>query len=116
MHTTDANVLLCFFCCVVVRVYCCRSVSRVVLLCVPFVLLSLLQVWGWDMPTGLHQLLETIVDSGIEKESVESAQQRAKFSVEALDGRGVFEIVDVEGMGNERPGHEETEKGKQERR
>ena len=65
------------------------------------------------MPTGLHQLFETIVDSGIEKESVESAQQRAKFSVETLDGRGVFEIVDVEGMGNERPGHEETEKGTQ---
>jgi hypothetical protein len=59
------------------------------------------QVWGWDMPTGLHQLFETIVDSGIEKESVESAQQRAKFSVETLDGRGVFEVVDVEGMGNE---------------
>jgi|TARA_B110000091_G_C13593804_1_gene381732 hypothetical protein len=53
------------------------------------------------MPTGLHQLFETIVDSGIEKESVESAQQRAKFSVETLDGRGVFEVVDVEGMGNE---------------
>ena len=65
------------------------------------------------MPTGLHQLFETIVDSGIEKESVESAQQRAKFSVETLDGRGVFEVVDVEGMGNERPGHEETEKGTQ---
>jgi hypothetical protein len=65
------------------------------------------------MPTGLHQLFETIVDSGIEKESVESAQQRAKFSVETLDGRGVFKIVDVEGMGNERSGHEETEKGTQ---
>jgi hypothetical protein len=30
-----------------------------------------------------------------------------------LDGRGVFEVVDVEGMGNEWPGHEETEKGTQ---
>ena len=104
MPATDATVLLC--CCCVVCVYCCRSFrahgfSVCAISCYSLFCSLFFQVWGWDMPTGLHQLFETIVDSGIEKESVESAQQRAKFSVETLDGRGVFEVVDVEGMGNE---------------